>query len=97
MLKDEVLYAGQTFEKGWHVVRGHWFSFQGLARDSTGDRRYLQLKDDALFNVNSMIRVKGVQFTSTFRRARKQGGAAAVLSREWMMNAEVHQRVLESA
>jgi len=57
-LENDVLFVGQTFNKSWHVVRGHWFSFVALVEKST-DRRYIQLKDNALFNVNSIIVIRG--------------------------------------
>jgi len=50
-----------------------------------------------MFNVNAMIRVTGVQFTSTFRRMRERGGRAAAIDREWVMNEEVYRSVLDSA
>ena len=71
VLKKDVLYAGQTFEKGWHVAKGHWFSHVGPV-DNGDDRRYVQLKDEALSNVNSMIRLTGLQFTSPFKRSIKE-------------------------
>lgn len=86
ILKQDVLFAGQTFQKGWYVVRGHWFSFQGEVAD--GDRRYTLLRDDALFNVNSMIRVENVAFTTRYRRGR---GAP----KEWLLNAEMYEQLLE--
>jgi len=94
VLENDVVFAGQTFEKGWHVVRGHWFSFQGWLTGSATDRRYVQLADDTMFIVNSMIRVTGVHFTSPFRRFRKAG---AGLKRTCLMNDEVYRNVLESA
>jgi len=97
VLENDVLFGGENFEKGWHVVKGHWFSYVGHV-DASDDRRYVQLKDASLFNINSMIRLNGVRFTSTFRRQRKRGQTvAAATSREWVMNADDYLRILESA
>lgn len=97
LLENDVLYAGQTFGAGWHVVKGHWFQYEGRV-GTGGDRCYVQLEDEAVFNVNSMIRVTGVQFTSPFKRPRRRGAPTAATSRrKWVMNADVYQRVLELA
>ena len=76
LLENDVLYAGQTFVAGWHVVKGHRFSHV-YAVGTGEDRRHVQLEDDNLFNVNAMIHVTGVRFTSIFGR----GGAARPLLR----------------
>jgi hypothetical protein len=53
LAKDE-LHAGQLFEKGWTVARGHWFSLKRVLLDS---RIYCALDEQTLFNVQSMIRL----------------------------------------
>ena len=67
LLENHVIYAGQTFGAGWHVVKGHWFSYVHGVGTGEG-RRYVQLEDDNLFDVNWMIRVTGVRFTRIFGR-----------------------------
>jgi hypothetical protein len=53
LAKDE-LHAGQLFEKGWTVARGHWFSLKRVLLDS---RIYCALEQQTFFNVQSMIRL----------------------------------------
>jgi hypothetical protein len=53
LAKDE-LHAGQLFEKGWTVARGHWFSLKRVLLDS---RIYCALEEQTLFNVQSIIRL----------------------------------------
>jgi len=96
VLKNDVQWAGESFQKGSHVPRGYWFSFQGVVQQGSCDRRDIQVKDDAMFNVNAMIQVTGVQFSGTFRRMRKRGGRAAAIDREWVMNEEIYRSVLDS-
>jgi hypothetical protein len=51
LAKDE-LHAGQLFEKGWTVARGHWFSFKRVLPNS---RISCALEEQSLFNVQSTL------------------------------------------
>lgn len=94
LAKDE-LHAGQLFQKGWTVVRGHWFSFKRVHPAGSSNRVYVALEEETLFNVQSMIRLHGIRFLQALPRRSR------VTSPEWYKNEftlsdEVYQQLINS-
>jgi hypothetical protein len=66
-LQQDELHAGQHFEKGWTVVRGHWYAYQRTV-PATGARIYKALEEETLLNVQSMIRLTDIKFKQSAPR-----------------------------
>lgn len=94
LAKDE-LHAGQLFEKGWTVVRGHWFSLKRVEQRSS-NRIYCALEEETLFNVQSMIRLKDVRFLQAVPRRTRATGPEWYKNNEFTMTDEVYQKLINS-
>lgn len=92
-LQQDELHAGQHFEKGWSVVRGHWFAFQRTVLAS-GARVYKALEEETLLNVQSMIRLTGIKFIQAVPR-RTRGTTSDWYNQEFILNDEVYQKLLD--
>jgi hypothetical protein len=66
-LQHDELHAGQHFQKGWTVVRGHWFAFQRTT-PASGARIYKAPEEETLLNVQSMIRLTAIKFIQAVPR-----------------------------
>lgn len=93
-LQQDELHAGQHFEKGWTVVRGHWFAFQ-RAVPASGARVYKALEEETLLNVQSMIRLTAIKFLQAVPR-RTRGTTSDWYKQEFTLSDEVYQKLLDS-
>ena len=93
-LQQDELHAGQHFEKGWTVVRGHWFAFQ-RAVPASGARVYKALEEETLLNVQSMIRLTAIKFLQAVPR-RTRGSTSEWYKQEFTLSDDVYQKLLDS-
>jgi len=94
-LTQAELHAGQQFEAGWKVVRGHWFSLKCTEAQS-GARIYTALSEETLFNVQSMMRLKDVRFTQAVPRRTRTSTSDWFKNNTFKLTAEVYQMLLNS-
>jgi hypothetical protein len=94
-LKQDELHAGQHFQKGWTVARGHWFALQRTDRAS-GMRIYKALEEQTLFNVQSMMKLKGIKFTQNVPRRTHASTADWYKNHEFSLHLETYQLLVNS-
>jgi hypothetical protein len=92
LAKDE-RHAGQLFEKGWTVARGHWFS---LTRADPTKRIYRALEEETLFNVQAMMRLTNVRFQQGIPRHTRGTGADWYKNNEFTLSDDAYQILLNS-
>jgi hypothetical protein len=93
-LQRDELHAGQQFDKGWTVARGHWFALQ-RANPASGARTYKALAEETLLNVQSMLRLGNIKFVQAVPR-RTHASTSAWFNQEFILSEEVYQRLLDS-
>lgn len=94
-LEQNELHAGQEFEKGWTVVRGHWFAFQ-RAVPTSGARMYKALEEQMLLNVQAMIRLHNIKFTQAVPRRTGKTTLDWYKNNEFTLSDDVYQQLLNS-
>jgi hypothetical protein len=94
-LQQDELHAGQHFEKGWTVVRGHWFAYQRTV-PATGARIYKALEEETLLNVQSMIRLTNIKFIQSVPRRTRGSTSEWYKQSEFTLSDEVYQKLLDS-
>jgi hypothetical protein len=94
-LEQDELHAGQHFQKGWTVVRGHWFS---LARTdaASGTRTYKALAEEALFNVQAMIKLKDIRFLQNVPKRTRASTADWYKNNEFSLHRDTYQILVNS-
>mmetsp|Transcript_14473 Transcript_14473/g.36664 ORF Transcript_14473/g.36664 Transcript_14473/m.36664 type:complete len:292 (-) Transcript_14473:88-963(-) len=94
-LEQDELHAGQHFEKGWSVVRGHWFSLARTER-AGGTRVYKALEEQTLFNVQSMMKIKDLKFLQGVPKRTRLSTAAWYKNNEFSLHRETYQLLVDS-
>jgi hypothetical protein len=94
-LGQDELHAGQHFQKDWTVVRGHWFS---LARTdaANGTRIYKALAEQALFNVQAMIKLNGIRFIQNVPKRTRASTADWYKNNEFSLHRDMYQILVNS-
>jgi len=92
-LTQAELHAGQQFEAGWKVVRGHWFSLKSTEAPS-GARIYTVLAEETLFNVQSMMRLTDVKFMHAVPRRTRTSTSDWFKNNTFKLPDDVYQKLL---
>jgi len=94
-LQEDQLHQGQHFEKGWLVAKGHWFLLvETRTRDQA--RIYKALAEETLFNVQSMLKVKGIHFLQGVPRRSRATTGAWYENNRFVLPVETYDRLVNS-
>ena len=94
-LQEDQLHQGQLFEKDWLVAKGHWFSLVET-RSCDQARTYKALEEETLFNVQSMLKVKGIRFIQAVPRRSRASTAAWYENNRFVLAEDVYDSLVNS-
>ena len=59
MATAPVVFAGETFDEGFYLIKVRWFEFKGV--DATGQRQYVLCADERMVSVHSLVRCEAIK------------------------------------